>query len=54
MRGQDDVYLSSEISSKLHREIPCSHLVEVPEAGHFIQVDQPERIVRELRAFLGT
>ncbi len=53
IRGRDDVYLSAEISEKLHREIPGSRLVEIPEAGHFIQVDQPERLVEELRAFLG-
>ena len=54
LRGQDDVYLSSEISYKLHREIPGSRLVVVSEAGHFIQIDQPERVVAELRAFLGS
>jgi len=53
IRGMDDVYLSAEIAHKLHREIPASRLVEIPEAGHFIQVDQPERLVRELQAFLG-
>jgi pimeloyl-ACP methyl ester carboxylesterase len=53
IRGMDDVYLSGEIAQKLHRELPGSRLVEVPEAGHFIQIDQPERLVRELRGFLG-
>jgi pimeloyl-ACP methyl ester carboxylesterase len=53
VRGMNDVYLSSKISEKLHREIPGCRYVEVPEAGHFIQLDQPERLVQELRAFLG-
>jgi len=53
IRGMDDVYLSGEIARKLHREIPGSRLVEIPEAGHFIQVDQPGRLVRELEAFLA-
>lgn len=52
MRGVDDVYLSAEISHKLHREIPGSRLVEIPEAGHFLQLDQPARVVAELLAFL--
>ena len=53
IRGQEDVYLSGEIAQRLHREIPGSRLVEVAEAGHFIQVDQAERLVVELNAFLG-
>ncbi len=53
IRGLDDVYLSAEIAQKLHREIPGSRLVEMAEAGHFIQVDQPGRLVEELNAFLG-
>lgn len=53
VRGMEDVYLSAEISHKLHREIPGSRLVELPEAGHFLQEDQPERLEAELLAFLG-
>jgi len=53
IRGMDDVYLSGEIAQKLHREIPGSRLVEISEAGHFIQEDQPERLMEELDAFLG-
>ena len=52
VRGMDDVYLSAEISHRLQREIPGSRLVEIPEAGHFIQEDQPDRLVAELEAFL--
>ena len=53
IRGRDDVYLSAEIAHRLHREIPGSRLVEIPEAGHFLQEDQPERLIAELEAFLG-
>lgn len=53
VRGKDDMYLSAEIAQRLHREIPGSRLVEIPEAGHFIQVDEPERLAMELNAFLG-
>lgn len=52
LRGTEDVYLSAEIAHRLHREIPGSRLVEIPEAGHFIQVDQPERLRAELAAFM--
>lgn len=53
IRGRDDVYLSAEIAHRLHREVPGSRLVEIAEAGHFIQEDQPLRLVEELLAFLG-
>jgi pimeloyl-ACP methyl ester carboxylesterase len=54
IRGKDDVYLSGEIAQRLHREIPGSRLVEMEEAGHFIQEDQPEQLVEVLNTFLGT
>lgn len=41
VRGERDVYLSPEISHRLHREIPGSRLVEVPDGGHYIQIDEP-------------
>jgi pimeloyl-ACP methyl ester carboxylesterase len=53
MRGMEDVYLSAEIAHRLRREIPGSLLMEFPEAGHFIQEDQPERLVEAIESFLG-
>ena len=41
VRGERDVYLSPEISARLHREIPSSRLVKVPNGGHYIQLDEP-------------
>ena len=42
VRGERDLYLSPEISNRLHREIPSSKLVTVPDGGHFIQLDEPQ------------
>ena len=42
VRGDRDLYLSPEISNRLHREIPSSKLVTVPDGGHFIQLDEPQ------------
>lgn len=42
VRGERDLYLSPEISNRLHREIPSSKLVAVPDGGHFIQLDEPQ------------
>ncbi len=41
VRGERDLYLSPEISDRLHREIPSSRLVKVPTGGHYIQLDEP-------------
>jgi pimeloyl-ACP methyl ester carboxylesterase len=53
LRGENDQYLSAEISFKLHREIPDSRLSVLPNAGHFFQEDVPELIVAELDSFFG-
>jgi pimeloyl-ACP methyl ester carboxylesterase len=33
------------------REIPGARLVTVKNGGHFLPLDQPEAVVREVRAF---
>ena len=51
IRGEADLYLSAAISDRLHREIPNSHLVKIPTAGHFIQEDEPELLVDFIMQF---
>jgi pimeloyl-ACP methyl ester carboxylesterase len=51
VRGDADVYLSAEISERLHREIPGSRLVRIPTAGHFAQIDEPEQLAEAMTAF---
>ncbi len=51
MRGEDDPFLNAAISEKLAADIPDSTLVRVPQAGHFIQIDQPDLVVASLRKF---
>ena len=53
IRGMEDVYLNAEIAHRLHREIPGSRALAFPEAGHFLQEDQPERLVDALEEFFG-
>ncbi len=53
IRGDADPYLSPAIAEKLHAEVPGSRLVHVESASHFIQIDEPERIANEFRAFVG-
>lgn len=52
VRGNADVYLGSNISAKLHSEISISKLVIIPDAGHFIQLDEPEKLAHILQQFI--
>jgi len=52
IRGDCDVYLGSNISQKLHSEISASKLVIIPEAGHFVQLDEPEKLAEIFNQFL--
>lgn len=54
IRGEDDVYLSSEIARKLHSNIPTSKLVLIPNSGHFIQIDEPELVSNSILEFYST
>lgn len=51
IRGQEDLYLGGEIATFLHRVIPHSDLIRVENAGHFIQVDQPEQLAQLILEF---
>jgi pimeloyl-ACP methyl ester carboxylesterase len=45
IRGDADVYLSSEISKRLNHEIKNSKLEIIKTGGHFIQEDEPELLI---------
>lgn len=49
--GDDDVIISPRNSRFLHREIPYSTLVVVPHGGHYVHVEQPERVAEDLNRF---
>jgi len=48
VRGERDLYLSPDISDRLHREIPSSQLVKVPTGGHYIQLDEPRLLAKTI------
>ena len=52
VRGERDLYLSPEISDRLHREIPSSQLVKVPTGGHYIQLDEPRLLAKTILAHI--
>ena len=51
IRGDADAYLSSEITARLAADIPGARLVHISHGGHFVQIDEPERITELLLEF---
>jgi pimeloyl-ACP methyl ester carboxylesterase len=52
IRGDNDIYLSSSISEKLHSEIPNSQLHRVATAGHFAMLDEPAQVTEVIQRFI--
>lgn len=53
IRGEKDRYLSSEISKKLHNDIQNSVLIKIDTGGHFIQEDEPQKLVEVVTHFFN-
>ena len=45
IRGDADIYLNSEISERLHKDIKNSQLERIKTGGHLIQEDEPELLI---------
>ena len=50
--GGQDFAIGLEPQRALARALPRARLVEYPDAGHFLYLDEPERFVRDVGAFL--
>jgi pimeloyl-ACP methyl ester carboxylesterase len=51
--GEKDAQIPLKFAQRLHREIPESRLVIVPEAGHMILLDAPQPVTDALSDFIG-
>lgn len=51
IRGAESAELSPEVFARMQVENPNAHCVEVPNAGHWVHYDQPERFVELLKSF---
>lgn len=51
--GEHDEQMPLKIAQRLHRDIPESRLVIVPDAGHLILFDAPGDVARALEDFVG-
>ncbi|MCA9502655.1 MAG: alpha/beta hydrolase [Myxococcales bacterium] len=52
VRGAESRLLSPEAAAELTARLPNGRLAEIPEAGHHVLVDQPERLLTVVEAFL--
>jgi 3-oxoadipate enol-lactonase len=51
--GAQDLGAPPEIVRAMHRAMPRSRYVEIPEAGHISNVEQPARFAEAVRGFIG-
>jgi 2-hydroxymuconate-semialdehyde hydrolase len=51
--GERDIFQPLRYGERLHDLWPNSTFIPIPQAGHFLQEDQPDRIAAEIRTFLG-
>jgi len=51
--GREDVWIPLERGETLHELIPGSILQVIVEAGHLVIEEQPDRLIEEIRTFLG-
>jgi pimeloyl-ACP methyl ester carboxylesterase len=52
--GEADEQFPLKLAYRLHRDIPDSQLVTVPDAGHLILFDAPGAVARALSKFVGS
>ena len=52
LRGSESAYIQASHEREIHRRFPCSQLVTVNRAGHWLHIDQPEQFSGAVRAFL--
>lgn len=51
--GEKDTQIPLKFAQRLHREIPESRLVIIPEAGHMILLDASQQVADALSDFIG-
>jgi len=52
LKGSESAYIQASHEQDILRRFPCSQLVTVDEAGHWLHIDQPDQFNGAVRAFL--
>ncbi|HEY9767617.1 MAG TPA: alpha/beta hydrolase [Coleofasciculaceae cyanobacterium] len=50
--GSDDVIISPRKAMLLLKQIPDARLINIPGAGHYLQVEEPGKVAKEIEEFL--
>lgn len=53
LRGGESALLSRDAAADFISKVADGRLVEIPEAGHHILIDQPEALLAQIQAFLS-
>ena len=51
--GSEDRMTPPKYAEYLHARVPASELVVIPEAGHYVQIEQPQAVANALRRWLA-
>ena len=52
LKGSESAYIQASHEPEIQRRFPCSQLVTVNQAGHWLHIDQPEAFNSAVRDFL--
>ncbi len=52
--GEDDKFLPLSLGAQIHKDIRGSKMERIPNCGHFVPEDQPERATKIIIEFLGS
>jgi pimeloyl-ACP methyl ester carboxylesterase len=53
VKGGDSEYITVDRWMEIHDIFPLAEMEEVPDAGHWVHVDQPEKLLEVVKEFLG-
>jgi pimeloyl-ACP methyl ester carboxylesterase len=53
LKGGESDYISKEDFRDILKVFPAADIIEVPGAGHWIQVDKPDEVVKNIRSLMS-
>jgi pimeloyl-ACP methyl ester carboxylesterase len=51
--GENDAYLPLSLADRIHKDIAGSKMEIIPDCGHFVQEDEPEKVTELIVSFLN-